>query len=156
MFLLSTSNISSSPSDIPNADVWAIMGGIVTVSRTLQYPGGQTRLVTKARKEIAAKLKNSTGPQRSAAETPGQRKQAWAQSLIENIPSASTQPHPIPPKTPPWEEPTDEHRQRENDYCVEKSTYSKTTRAYLQSSGKPAGSSTSPGNLTPVYPLPPT
>lgn len=55
----------------------------------------QTRLFTKACKITAAKLENTSGPQRSAIATPGHRKQAWAQSLIENAPFASTQPLPV-------------------------------------------------------------
>lgn len=66
---------------------------------------GQAKVIAKACQQVVGELTNSTGHQKIAMETLGQRKQVRAKSLPEDI-SAPTPPLPLPPKPSSWEEPT--------------------------------------------------
>ena len=65
------------------------------------------------------------GPQRKAIETPGQRKYAWAQSVITDTTSTSTSPLLPSLEPPPWEQPTIEQLQSRNAFQLAKTKHSR-------------------------------
>lgn len=94
---------------------------------------GNTKFINKACTRIATKLQQKTGPKRAAKNTPGQRKQEWAWSLGQDVspiavPSSLPLPS-LPPKPPPWEEPSEDHHQQQSDYRLAKKVFSKKTQS---------------------------
>ena len=68
---------------------------------------GQAKFIQKQCKQVAAKLRKRPG---AAADTPGQRKSRWAESLLTIVNTA-----PTPPLVPPWIPPTEDHIKMETN-----------------------------------------
>ena len=92
---------------------------------------GQVKLIAKACKEVAYKLRDRTGPTRRITETPGRKKHTWSKELV--TPSPATLPLP-PRRCPPWELETEEHSRSQNIQLQARRNYEKAVKKHFEES----------------------
>ena len=90
---------------------------------------GQAKLIAKACKEVAYKLRNRTGPTRRITETPGRKKHTWSKELVTPPPAT-----PLPCRCPPWELETEEHSRSQNIQLQARRNYEKAVKKHFEES----------------------